>query len=332
MRILVIQLRQLGDVLLSSNVVKVIKRYLPDATVDFLTSKNAEKIVSSNRFIDNLLLIEDGLVGEISTIFKVRRNRYDAVIDIQRTGRSGRITFFSGSPKRISSSKKHNNFYYNVTIDSFDSDYTLDNRLAYLKGIGIDVEKGNLPEMYVSIESEHSANNFIESNQISHGNYFLVAPTSRRAERSWPVTYFGMLTKMICDKSGMVPVLLYAPNESKAILDLKKELKDVNFVDADGKLSFQEIAVLIKRGKFFVGNDSFLAHLSVSQQQKTFVMVGPNSGWFPKVDFVHQISAALPCQPCNKWTKCPYEKVDGRIRCFSDLRVEKVYNYIKNYI
>ncbi|MCA1933150.1 MAG: glycosyltransferase family 9 protein [Calditerrivibrio sp.] len=332
MRILIIQIRQLGDVLLSSNVVRVIKKYLPESRVDFLTSKNAASIVSANPFIDNLLLIEDGLINEIKTIFKVRKNRYDAVIDIQRTGRSGRITFFSGSPKRISSNKRHNNFYYNVTIDSFDSYYTLDNRIAYLKGIGVEVGKGNLPEMYVSIESENSAKNFMEKNQLSDGKYFIVAPTSRRPERSWSGYNFGVLTNMIVEKSGLVPVLLYAPNEKEVILDLKQRLKDVNFVDTEGKLSFQEIAVLIKRGEFFIGNDSFLAHLSVSQQQKTFILVGPNSGWFPEIDFVHEISAGLPCQPCNRWTKCSYDRIDGRIRCFSELNVEMAYNSIIRYI
>jgi len=70
MKILLIQLRQLGDVLLTSTLPKVIKEYFPHYTVHFLTLSNASSLVSDNPYIDRTHLLEKGLLSEILTVFK----------------------------------------------------------------------------------------------------------------------------------------------------------------------------------------------------------------------------------------------------------------------
>lgn len=331
MKILLIQLRQLGDVLLTSTLPKVIKEHFPHYTVHFLTLSNANSLVSDNPYIDRIHLLERGLLSEILTVFKVRKQSYDVVIDIQRTSRSNRIAFFSNANQKIAAKKRFNNFYYNRLIETRQSDYALDEKISFLSAIGIEPQKKYLPEIYINRKSIENALMFMERWKIKEKNYFVVAPTARRVQKTWSAINFGIVTKKLSRISGLVPLVVHAPDESDKLYEFFEGLKGVDFVNACG-VGFQEIAFLIQKSRFFIGNDSFLSHLSVTQKKLSFVLMSSYLKWFPDVDFVHKIYAELPCQPCNNWRKCPYELEDGKLRCINTLRVEKVIDRIKREI
>jgi ADP-heptose:LPS heptosyltransferase len=331
MKILLIQLRQLGDVLLTSSLSKVIKEHFPHYTVHFLTLSNAKSLVSDNPYIDSIHLLEKGLLSEIITVFKVRKQNYDVVIDIQRTSRSNRIVFFSNANQKIAAKKRFNNFYYNRLIEIKQSNYALDEKIYFLNAIGIKPQERYLPEIYLNRKSIENALLFMERQGIKEENYFVVAPTARRVQKTWAAINFGIVTREISKMTGLTPLVIYAPDESDKLYDFFSELKGIGFINACGQ-GFQEIALLIQKSRFFIGNDSFLSHLSVTQKKLSFVLMGSYFKWFPDLDFVHKIYAGLMCQPCNNWRKCPYELEDGKLRCVNILGVEKVIDRIKREI
>ncbi len=283
MKILLIQIRQLGDVLLSSPLARVIKESFKNAEVHFLTSPLGKEILKENPFIDKILTIKGGLSGELQTIFSVRKERYDTIIDTQRTGRSKRITFLSGVPLRIAFKKEKENFYYNRLIEWKDYGYTAWERMELLKGIGIENPvKPYLPELFVSEESNRV------KKLTPEGKFAILVPTARKVEKMWNLKNFARLIDFMKEKIGIPSVICYAPGEEKFIKELKR-LSKSGFISPERPLSIKELALLIRKASLFIGNNSFASHVAVSQKTKTIVIGRKKSGWFPPVEFVKEV-------------------------------------------
>src|SRR5215510_9259207 len=86
-RILVIRLSSLGDILLTTPILRVLREYCPAARIDFLVKAAYQDILRANPCVDRLVLLEpqQGLRG---TLCRLRQTRYDVVVDLQRTLRS----------------------------------------------------------------------------------------------------------------------------------------------------------------------------------------------------------------------------------------------------
>jgi ADP-heptose:LPS heptosyltransferase len=205
--------------------------------------------------------------------------------------------------------------------------YTVDDRLTLLKPLGIKIDDGvYLPELYYDKNTDNKIENLLENLNLKN-KFFVVIPTSRRKVRSWPLGYFIQLIDKVYYELGYTPLVVVAPNEGLVLKEIKKQAKAKFF--GFSSLSIKELACLIKKSQFFIGNDSFGAHVAVSQKTKSFILVGPNSGWFPKNKNTLLLTAKLDCQPCNNWKKCPYELNSGYLKCFFSLKPIDAFNIIK---
>ncbi len=274
MKVLIIQVRQLGDVLLSSPLAKAVKEET-GAEVHFLTSLAGKEILKGNPFIDKVITVEEGAVAEIKALAAVRKEKYDWVIDAQRTGRSKRITLLSGAPKRVAFKRERENFYYNVLVKWKNLGYTVWERLELLKPLGIEVSKREnyLPSFY----------NYQEV-KVPFKEFISIVPTARKREKMWNLKEFARLIEEL-----PLPVYaLYAPGEENFIKELKEECK-VSFYYPEKPHRIGESAFVIKESSLFIGLNSFASHLAVASRKKTVVVDRKSSGWFPKVPWVREV-------------------------------------------
>jgi len=329
MKILIIQLRQLGDVLLTATLARAIKENIQNSKVDFLTSSPAKEILTLNPYIDEIFTIQKDLFSEFSVIKHIRANSYDAVIDVQRTATTKRISFFSSATKKIAFKSK-DNFYYNNVLIHENHSYTVDDRLTLLKPLGIKIDDGiYLPELYYDKNTDNKIENLLENLNLKN-NFFVVMPTARKKIKSWPLDYFIQLIDKVYYELGYTPLVVVAPNEDLVLKEIKKQVKAKFF--SFSNLSIKELACLIKKSQFFIGNDSFGGHVAVSQKKKSFILVGFSSGWFPKNRNTVLITANLDCQPCNNWKKCPYPLNNDYLKCFFSLNPTDVFKIIKSQL
>ncbi len=283
MKVLLIQLRQLGDVLLSSPLARVVKEEIPNAEVHFLASVVGKDILKGNPFIDKILTIENGLIGELKTILKVRREKYDAVIDVQRTGRSKRITFFSGAFLKVAFRKRKGDWYYNRLVDWKDYGYTAWERMELLKGLGIeDPVRKYLPKIY-NVANKCS---FLDSLKLD--KFVVIVPTARKSEKMWSLESYAKLIDFLERRLNLPVVVLYGPGEIGVVKKLLCLCSGV-FYYPSAPLSISELAYVVGSSAFFVGNNSFASHVSVAMGRPTVVVDKRKSGWFPPVDFVYEV-------------------------------------------
>ncbi len=319
MNVLLIQIRQLGDVLLTTPLARVIKEGISGARVVFLTGDKAVGVLKGNPWIDEIMTIGGSVLGECLTIKRVV-GKFDAVIDVQRTGRSSRVTLFSLAKLRIAFYKKSSNFYYNRLVHWREHGYTPLERMELLKPLGIrEPVRDILPEIFYN-DSEFSCVKGMLKD-VGADEFFVVAPTSRRPGKRWPIRNFRKLSEILWDKTRLMPVVVYGPGE--------KSYVDSGFTGCGScyvlgrTLSIGELAALIDMSAFVISNDSFPAHVAVARRKRLFVVLGPTEGWYPKRDFVLELRKGLECQPCRDERSCPFG-----FRCLAGFSPEEVLELV----
>lgn len=327
MKILIIQLRQLGDVLLSTPLSKALKDNIKNVSVHFLTSEASYGILKNNPYIDKIYLLNNGFTNELNTLIKIRKEKYDAVLDLQRTGRSKRLTLLSGA-KIKAAFFSNDNFYYNKLIKSTTSGYTTFERMDILNAVGLNIDNKTdyLPKMYHNEEDINKAKEYLKS--INTEKFFIVNPCARKKEKMWDAVQFGKLSNEIYLETGIKPIVVYGSDREKELAILcYNEIQ--NAVLINKPFSITEFAALMSLSEFSLGNDSFSSHIAVSCGIKTIVICGPTSGWFPKIDSVLPIYKNLPCQPCNDYKSCKFNMACYKTLSYKDIS-DKIIRFIDN--
>ncbi len=328
MKVLIIQVRQLGDVLLSTPLAEAIKYEKPEYEVHFLTSDTAYDIVSENPYIDKILALKKGIANEIKTIKNVISEHYDAIIDVQRTGRSKRITLFSFAKTKVAFKRPKENFYYNTLIEYKARGYTVFDRMALLKGIGINTKKKFMPKLFFFKEDMQKVEEYLKTERI--GKFFIVAPTVRqtknRIRQIMPISELGKLTGLLEQKTGLKPIVVYGVESERSIaVEVGKYAKNAHVIKKP--FSIKEFAALANLSSFFIGHNSFPAHVSVSQNAKTVVICGPKRGWFVENKNTFLVYKGLPCQPCNSPESCTLN-----LLCYTSLKSDEVFKKISPFL
>ncbi len=324
MKVLIIQLRQMGDVLLSTPLAQAIKTSKPHYEVHFLTLSSSYDILSGNPYIDKILLLKNGIRGELSILKEVIKQRYDAIIDIQRTGRSKRITLLSFAKLKIAFKKKKDNFYYNRLIEKTTHGYTAFERMDLLKAIGITPKEKYMPKLFYSSGDLENVKRYLDKESIKR--FFIVAPTARKKEKMWAAEEFGKLANLITKNTGLQCVVVYGAEKERSIaLECSSYTENAHIIKKP--FSIKEFAALVKLSSFFIGNDSFPAHVAVSQNAKTAVICGPTSGWFIENENTVLVYKGLSCQPCNNPNACQLNFL-----CYFSLKHNEVFDKISPLI
>ncbi len=328
-KILIIQIRQLGDVLLSTPMAENIKMNMSDSEVHFLTAENAYEILELNPFIDKIHILKKGILNEISLIKKIKKLKFDTVIDIQRTGRSKKITLFSGAVNRIGFYKENENFYYNKPIKQEKTDYVIKDRLQLLKPLNIKIDTIE-PKIYFN-ENHIKLSNKIKKD-LKLNKYFIISPTARRLRKMYPYKQMGKLIDILQEKTGFQSVITYGPGEADIAKTYLENCKSTASI-LNKPLDIKTYASFIKDAEFFVGNNSFSSHLALTQKTKSAIFTGVETQWFnTQSEYFLQLSEQFDCNICQYNETCKKDKSLDFLKCFEDLEPKKLSEKILNFI
>ena len=159
MKILIIQHKMIGDVLLTSLLCENLKRTFPDATIDYLVNSNTTPVLENNPYIDNLIIFDENKNRKIIKLIrfskKINKNNYDVIIDAYSKIQSWISVLLNNAPRKISYKKIGRTFLYtdNIVKHSEPKSYlglAIEHRLALLKPLGINKQIATEPKLYVN--------------------------------------------------------------------------------------------------------------------------------------------------------------------------------------
>jgi heptosyltransferase III len=347
-KILVIKFRHLGDVLLATPVLSVLKEALPEASIDVFVNKESFPLLEGNPSIRNIfcydrewkkLNILTRMKNELSQFRKIRKEGYDLVINLTEGDRGALLAKYSKASIRVgydSSGKGllgKNRAFTHLVKCAPTPRHTVEKDLDALRRIGIfpPLEKRKLclsisEDIYVKIS------HLLEKEGLEKKKYILIAPASRWKFKCYPEKHWSQLLGFL-EKRGE-KLIFCAGNdleEKKIIQKISLRLNKETYLDLSGMLSIKELFALISYSKLLISVDSLSAHIASCWKIPLIVLFGPTceKTWGPYLHPHAQVlTSSHSCRPCLLDGCGGSKKSD----CLEAISPEKVLDALKFFL
>ena len=334
LRILVIKLRYLGDVLLTTPVFEALRLRFPDAYIAALVNRETEDMLTDNPAIDRIFTMErdiklwPDLQKQRQLIRDIRSEKFDVAIDLTWNDRAAVLAKLSGARKRLSylaGEKKllHRSSLFTDLIKGEKNLHMVKKHLEMAKALQCASLPGKI-SLYWSEKDQRDADAILQDNRVSDNLPFVVMhPSSRALHKVWTAEGYAAVCDYLSEKHGLQTILICGKDEkeldgNRAVGELART-RPVNF---GGKLSLKQTAVLLSRAVLFIGIDSGPMHMATAVNTPVAAIFGPSRSWRwgPWGEGHTVIQKEWPCVPCGR-QGCEGK---GRSRCLDELTVAEV--------
>jgi lipopolysaccharide heptosyltransferase II len=306
MKILIIQLRRIGDIIVTTPVIGALREAFPDAVIDFLSEPMGEPVLRGQPGLNEAILFRKEKF--FSLLAEIRRRRYDCVLDFLNTPRSAQIVLASGAGVRVGFDVPFWGLVYNRRVrPASQPKYIVEQKFDLLRALGLNPRPA-LPGIRLAEEDFVGAKGWWEKNELSRfRNIVGLAPAHRRAIRQWPEEKWAGLIPLLLSDEGRAMLLFGGPGEESLMERLAAPFPDRAFPVPTGPL--RQAASVMSRCRAVVSNCSGSMHLAVASGVPTVTIYGPTMPevWNPRRPPHRYVRAhGLACLGCHL-DVCPYK-------------------------
>lgn len=306
-KILVIQLRRIGDVLMCTPALRALRSRYKDSHIAFLTEKESSDLVSLNPYLDEVIVLDKkrykNPLYSIKKIWKVRKSSFDLVIDFLGTPRSAYFSFLSGAKRRVGYNYPFRRRFYNIVIkDNQIPQYAALSRLEALKILEIENREVEL-DFFISDQARLFAQIFFKENKIEPKHLTIsISPTSRRHFRRWALERYAQLADWLISQFDAKIILVWGPGEKEVVEKVKHLMKKDAIICWETKNLF-ELGAILRKCDLHIGNDNGPKHIAVAMGQPTITIYGPQNpiSWtYPDFSRHKFLKKEVDCPDCDK--------------------------------
>lgn len=229
-KILIIQYKPFGDVLLNTGYLPALRAKFPDAQIDYLVQKPYATLLENNSNLDNLIIMKKRsrklgtyMRNRLNLIRKIRNERYDAIIDQARGPGASQMVLLSGAKYRLGWHKtkklswfKGYNWVYNYREIKNHNIYSARAKFEMLKPLGI-VEVPHNTYYHVLQKSKEYISNWLQEENIFGKKIVAFSPITPIRSRQWDLMLFAEVADLIRERHGFNIVLLWGPKEKEKV-------------------------------------------------------------------------------------------------------------------
>ncbi len=318
-RILVIKLRAIGDVLLSTPVVQNLHDHFPLAQIDFLTDKFAADVVIGNPWVSNVLTFDRKNDSSVGMILQVRGKKYDLIIDLFSNPRSAIITRLSGARFRAGFPFRWRKYAYNIIIPPRAGNiHNIDFNLDALRRLDIPVLHFQ-PYFPLEDRAKQFAVEWFRGENLDGKKVVGLNPSGGWYTKRWGLEHYARLGDLIGQRYGASIIVLWGPGEEDDARFIQQLMKMPARVIP--KTTLFQLGAIIHLCAFIVSNDSGPMHIAASLGIPTLGIFGPTNPrqQGPYGDNHRWVrNEELDCLECSL-TACPIGNI-----CMTQLEVERV--------
>ncbi len=339
--ILVIQLGDIGDVVLATASFRALKDRLPGARVHALVRKGCGALLAADPNLSGIFESRRG-GGKLSDIARenlallrsLRAERFDLVIDLRTGDRSALLALLARGTEKIAYAGDGafwRRFIFNRLFDRLaaappPAHPGADQSLRILRAAGLDA--GNfLPRLHVSDETDAAARGILSTAGISPETRFVtINPFSRWKYKEWGYGKWVEVIDRIRDRYGLPALVVGAKEEAEEAMRIVGRCKP-GACSVAGKTNLGELAALLSRSALHLGVDSAAPHIANAVGTPTVTIFGP-SDWRAWVipDATHRVVCPDdPCAPCHK-KGCDHSEVS---LCLDNMEAGKVIRAVE---
>jgi len=314
--ILVIQLGDIGDVVLATASFRALKDHLPDARVHALVRKGCGTLLAADPNLSGVFESRRG--GEklsdvgrenLALVRSLRAERFDLVIDLRTGDRSAIIALLSRGTEKVAYAgdgafwRKYifTRLFDRLAATSPAAHPGADQSLRILRSAGLGV-KNFLPQLHVSDETDASAMRILKEAGIAPGTRFFSAnPFSRWKYKEWVHRGWTEVISTLGERHGIPSVLIGTSGEAGMAAEIIRGTSGAGR-SITGKTSLGELAAILRKSALHLGVDSAAPHMAAALGTPTVTIFGP-SDWRAWIipDATHRVVCPDdPCVPCNR--------------------------------
>jgi ADP-heptose:LPS heptosyltransferase len=335
-------LRLLGDVVFTTPLLRALRRRFPGAHLGYLVEPAAAAVLRGNPHLNEVIVVprRRGLarwVDDIAIALRLRRSRYDVVIDLHGGPRAAWLSWATGSPMRIGYTIRGRTWMYTHAVPrppDLSPRHSVLKQWDLLAPLGIEppdpardaIEIVEDPAAARSVEDKLRALGIGREHRIvvihvSAGNPF----------RRWPAEAFAALAARLAAADPRRRVVMTSgPSEATAAARIaaaaRASLGGNAHQVVDPSLDVAELHALTGRAAVYIGGDSGPLHVASGTTTPIVALFGPtlparSMPWRDPRWFAEAVDAGpLPCRPCNQRV-C----VTADFRCLTGITTDQVF-------
>jgi ADP-heptose:LPS heptosyltransferase len=322
-KFLIIRFSSIGDIVLTTPVIRCLRKQLPEAEIHFLTKQSFGGILTSNPYVDKVHVLADSFDLMLE---ELKKEEYDYIIDLHHNLRTLRIKKFLKGVKSFSFNKLNIEKYIltSVKINIMPKKHIVDRNLDTVKSLGV-VNDG-LGLDYFIPDNDVVNNKDIPTSHL-HG-YIAIVIGAALNTKKLPLHKLKELCAAIDH-----PIILLGGKEDFRDGEAIAGTDSVKVYNSCGKFNLNESADLVRRSKLVITHDTGLMHIAAALQKPVISIWGntvPEFGMYPyygkssKQEYDVVEIKKLWCRPCSKigYNKCPL----GHFKCMEKIAVNDIVN------
>ncbi len=331
-RVLVIKLKQPGDVLVSTPVIGALKEAWPGCHLTCLVPKGSEDMVSGHPGLDELLVVDrrgDTRGQALSFALGLRRRRFDLVLELSGGDRGAVYALLSRARERLGFAHPGRPFWQRhfcftrLLPQPPVKMHLVDQNLEALRALGIEPRSPRL-RFFWDQAVETRVQELQRGHNLPPRGFVVMHPGAGWRFKCWTPAGYARVLEALQQDWGL-PVVLTgsrAPMEQKLLAGILKELRVAPAANLVGRLSLKELGALIAKARFFFGVDSAPMHLAAAVGTPAMALFGPSGvyNWGPWGPGHLVLQQDWECVPCGK-DGCEGSKIS---RCLTELTPEEV--------
>ncbi|MGB9735299.1 MAG: glycosyltransferase family 9 protein [bacterium] len=299
---LIIHTGQIGDNLLTTPVIRSIRKAKPHAYIAFLTTPSNYHVFTYNPYLDEIILLDKSMPASEYTRFllNLKKRRFNVVLDYLGNPRTAFISWFSDAQQRIGYDLRLRKYAYNVVVKRDpEPKYSVDFKYDLLKPLGIKGDGYGL-DLFIPDTADRFASEFISSIRKEPVPLITFSVVSRRAYKQWHPERFARLGDMLIEKLGALLIMLWGPGEKNYVQQVMYLMKHKPLLSPQTP-SIKELGAIIKHADMHIGNDNGVKHIAIAMNTPTVTIHGPSDpvSWEPPDSPLHMwIKKDVGCGKC----------------------------------
>ena len=343
MRILLVRLRQIGDVVFTTPAVHAVRQRFPDAHLSYIVEPAAAPIVINNPHLNEVIVAPRGrgargLLDDLALGRRLRAARFDLAIDFHGGPRASLLTWLSCAPERLGYEVAGRSWMYTRRIArprELRARHSVENQWDLLAPLGIPPPDRSLFPVEMPVDAAVAAavgDRLARAGVAADERLVIFHVSAGNPFRRWPAAHFVELAVSLAAGDPQRRVLVTSgPSEQdvagRVIAEAQARLGGgrAGQVLSCGEFSLAELRALLDRATLYIGGDSGPLHVAATTRVPIVGLYGPtlpirsapwrDGGWITEsVD-----GGELPCRPCNQRACAP-----GDFRCLTSITSAQV--------
>ncbi len=333
--ILIIRPSSIGDIVMASPMIKVLREAYPKAYLAWLVDPSFGELLRHHPALDELIywpkaqwerLLKQGrffnLAREVRRLISIMHARnFDMALDAQGLFRSRMLAFLSGAQQRVGlNSREPGRFLMTrICLHTPNSRRMSSEYYDLMQGLGLPPREFH-PDVVVSMEDQRTVARKVQAECIGE-KYAVICPFTTRPQKHWFIERWAALSAAIHDSFALPTVVLGGPQDLDGSRRIKA-LGQVRIHDLTGKVTLGQAAAVVKHSSLVVGVDTGLTHMGVAFDRPTIALFGATRPYLstasPSTIVLYD---ELPCSPCRRSPTC-----NNEFTCMKSISMERVIN------